>query len=304
MRQSNVGQGCGGSPVLGPDPRVLHLPTRTGPHVLRKEPGKSEVQTDTASKKVGFDVSATFRGQTSHFNVYYDDDLGGTLGPAIADGILAVCEADLGALAAMFGFIPIPDLPFSVIAVPWSKAQGAYHHSCAATEIYCGVHPDPSIQIPLAQGVLVAEEVEVFEAAQNLGWDCGKSNGEGLSRTLAEELYPILDQYFYTADVWLDSARNDYVTTNFDSDVDAASIGCSVLFLNFLQFMGYSWAEIAQAGAPTLASVYQNLTGLTSAVADFRTVIDAFFPPGIPSGVRTDRPLPVMDPRLIAAVSM
>lgn len=136
------------------------------------------------------------------------------------------------------------------------------------------------MQIPLVQGVLVAEVVEVFEAAQNLGWDCSKSNGEGLSRTLAEELHPLIDQYFYTADVWLDSARNDYVDTTFPSDVDPASIGCAVLFLNYLQFLGYSWAEIAQAGAPTLAGVYQNLTSLASAYSDFRAVIDAFFPWG------------------------
>jgi hypothetical protein len=304
MRGLDAEPDCIRSAVVRMGSRAFQPATRTGPHVIRKEAAKSDAQVDTGSKKVGFDVSATFRNQTQHFKVYYDDDLGGSLGPRMADGILAVCESDLSTLAEIFDSVPLPNLPFSVIAVPWSKAQGAYHHSCDGTEIYCGVYSDPNVQIPLAQGVLVAEEVEVFEAAQNLGWDCGKSNGEGLSRTLAEELYPILDQYFYTADVWLDSARNDYVTTNFPSDVDAASIGCSVLFLNFLQFMGYSWAEIAQAGAPTLASVYQNLTGLTSAVADFRAVIDAFFPLGIPSGVHTDRPLPVMDPRLVAAVSM
>ena len=119
----------------------------------------------------------------------------------MADAILSVCEADLGTLAEIFGSVPLPDLPISVIAVPWSKAQGAYHYGCDGTEIYCGVYPDPSVQIPLVQGVLVAEVVEVFEAAQNLGWDCSKSNGEGLSRTLAEELHPLIDQYFYTADV-------------------------------------------------------------------------------------------------------
>jgi hypothetical protein len=39
--------------------------------------------------------------------------------------------------------------------------------------------------------------------------------------------------------------------------------------------------------------------GLASADSDFLAVINAFFPPGVPSGIRTDRPLPVMDPRLI-----
>jgi len=304
MKEPINESGCACSTHTRPELRALHGAIRTGSHVNGKEFAKPHVEAGVGGKKVGFDVSATFRNQTDHFKVYYDDDLGGTLGPEVADSILSVCENDLATLAEIFGSVPLPNLPFSVIAVPWSKAQGAYHYGCDGTEIYCGVYPDPAVQIPLAQGVLVAEVVEVFEAAQNLGWDCSQSNGEGLSRTLAEELYPILDQYFYTADVWLDSVRNDYVTTNFASDVDAPSIGCSVLFLNFLQFMGYSWAEIAQAGAPTLAGVYLNLTGLTSANSDFRTVIDAFFPPGIPSGVHTDRPLPVMDPRLIAAVSM
>jgi len=295
---------CGCANSLRADARRLQTVVRTGVHVTGKGLAERVGEPEVGAKKVGFDVSATFRNQTEHFKVYYDEDLGGTLGPMIADAILSACESDLANLADIFGSVPLPNLPFSAIAVPWSKASGAYHYGCDGTEIYCGVYPDASVQVPLVQGVLVAEVVEVFEAAQNLGWDCGKSNGEGLSRTLAEELYPTIDQYFYTADVWLDSARNDYVDTNFGSDVDPPSIGCSVLFLNFLQFIGYSWAEITQAAAPTLAGVYQNLTGLNSAYADFLAIINAFFPPGTPSGVRTDRPLPVMDPRLIAAVSL
>jgi hypothetical protein len=66
---------------------------------------------------------------------------------------------------------------------------------------------------------LIAEEVEVFSAVQNKGWNCGASNGEGLSRVLAESLYPgVLDDYS-TAAAWLDTPdRPDWISNNNNTD--------------------------------------------------------------------------------------
>ncbi len=81
-----------------------------------------------------------------------------------------------------------------------------------------------------------AEIVEVFSAAQGGDWDCGASNGEGLSRVLATELYPAeLDGYTTAAD-WLDGGRPDDVNQTNPTDQDAVSNGCAVLFLNYMRY--------------------------------------------------------------------
>jgi hypothetical protein len=77
----------------------------------------------------------------------------------------------------------------------------------------------------------------VFSAAQGLGWNCGDTNGEGLSRVLAEELYPGVLDAFHTADAWLDSSRPDYVSDGVGNDQDGLSNGCAVVFLYYLHYV-------------------------------------------------------------------
>jgi hypothetical protein len=143
--------------------------------------------------------------------------------------------------------------------------------------------------------LLVAELVEVFEAAQNLGWDCGASNGEGLSRVLATALYPAELDGYTTAAAWLDTPnRPDWVNNNNPTDQDAISNGCSVLFLNYLNSqLGYGWDQIAKAGASTLAQTYTKLTGNQDGWNQFRQQLDGNFPLGTPSGLTTDNPYPL-----------
>jgi hypothetical protein len=58
----------------------------------------------------------------------------------------------------------------------------------------------------------VAEADEVMMAAQDAGWNCGASAGEGLSRVLATERYPAELDGFASGAFWLDSNRPDWVT--------------------------------------------------------------------------------------------
>ena len=137
----------------------------------------------------------------------------------------------------------------------------------------------------------------MFSNAQGAGWDCGASNGEGLSRVLATLMYPAELGRFTTAARWLDStnpARPDLVNTNDPTDRNFVSTGCTVLFLNYLNGqLNYSWKDIVAAGAPTLAETYQKLTGATDGWEQFSQLIDANFPPGQPSGVGDDNPFPL-----------
>jgi hypothetical protein len=230
----------------------------------------------------------TLRGSTAHFKVFYENALGAN-GPTLADAVLATCENDYQRLENWFAVTP-GGLPFTIYVVTGSF--GAYHANCAATELHCAA--DTGTNIPLIKMLMVAEADEVFMNAQG-HWGCGLSTGEGLSRVLATELYPSALNGFTSAATWLNTAgRPDFVNTTDPTDRSYISIGCSVLFLNWLHYqMGYSWRQVVAAGGPTLAETYTNLTGALDGWARFKALMTQVFPPGTPANTPTDDPYPV-----------
>jgi hypothetical protein len=231
----------------------------------------------------------TLRGNTANFQVSYEDALGAN-GPVLADAVLATCEADYASLRTWFGGLTPGGLPFTVFVV--TGTFGAYHASCAATELHLAAFDGTNAD--LVRMLMVAEADEVMMAAQNAGWDCGASHGEGLSRVLSTELYPAQLNGFATAASWLDSSRPDWVTSTEPTDQNYVSIGCATLFLNYLRHqLGYSLTAIVGAGAPTLAQVYTHLSGRTDAFTPFNTLLQQRFPAGHPSGLTNDNPFPI-----------
>ncbi len=212
----------------------------------------------------------TFRGEsevgrTADMIVYSD---GSAEGNAAAQAVLQTAEADFQAVKQWFGGIALPAgqegddqntprtaLPIEVLVDP--QAGGAYHFGCDATDLY--IQPAAN----LANGFMVAELVEVFEAAANNGWSCGHTNGEGLSRVLAGERNPNLAPDFaQTIQSWWSSGHADYVNSNSATDQDENSNGCATLFLFYLHSqLGYDWTKITTAGGATLGETYQRLTG-------------------------------------------
>jgi hypothetical protein len=228
------------------------------------------------------------QGKTAHFEAYLDPALGAD-GVQDAHGVLAKCESDYATVSGYFGGIAAG--PFRVVL--FASPGGAYHLGCEATDLFCDARTAPA-DPDLSEFLNVAEFVEVFEAVQAGGWDCGKSNGEGLSRVLATDAYPRELDGFATAGAWLDSARKNFVDHTFGSDTDFAANGCSVLFLNWLRFqLNHSWAQIVGAAAPTLGKTYTKLTGKRDGFKQFETLLNAHFPKGRPSGLSTDNPFPI-----------
>ncbi len=268
------------SEAQGRDPRDLHVLVKPGDSIPAERPA---LAADGGPY--------TLRGSTGHFTVYHENALGSN-GPVLADGVLASCEAEYRQIKGWFGEIDPPNQPFNVYVVTGSF--GAYHASCPATEEHCAAFSGTNAN--LVRMLQVAEEVEVFSAAQG-GWNCGASPGEGLSRIFATELYPAELNGFASAASWLDGGRPDYVNATDPTDRNYVSIGCSTLFLNWLRYqLHFTWAQIVRAGAPTLAGTYQNLTGATDALTQFKGLLDAHFPPGQPSGLANDNPYPLLDP--------
>jgi hypothetical protein len=230
----------------------------------------------------------TLRNTTAHFKVYYENALGAN-GPVLADAVLATCESDYQHLQNWFGVTP-GGLPFTIYVVTGNF--GAYHANCAATELHCAA--DTGTNIPLIHMLMVAEADEVFMNAQGK-WGCGLSTGEGLSRVLSTELYPSALNGYTSAASWLNAAgRPNFIDSTDPTDRNYVSIGCSVLFLNWLHYqLGYSWQQIIAAGAPTEAELYTNLTGAMDGWTRFSTLMAQVYPPAVHSSLGVDNPYPL-----------
>src|SRR6202035_5526302 len=134
---------------------------------------------DFPTEQVG---ATTSKGET----FYYDPQLGKP-GKDLADQVFAMVDKTYANCQNYFG---IAGQPVNVIIAPVNNATdgsgGAYHYGCSFNpggDLYCdAAFGDPV----MTNGLVVAELTECFMGAQNKGWDCGGSNGEALSRLLAE----------------------------------------------------------------------------------------------------------------------
>ena len=103
------------------------------------------------------------------------------------------------------------------------------------------------------------------------GWDAGSSQGEGLSRVLAEEIHPASSSNF--VNLWLGWARPrpDWINRNeprngviVRGDTDSIAFGCSAIFIYFLRYqLNFTYEQICGAGGDLLSDRYRNLTGAT-----------------------------------------
>jgi hypothetical protein len=278
--------------------------TVAGPraHILRMGPGRALAPDFTyAAARTAFQ-GQTEAGRTEHMIVYTD---GTPNGDAAAQAVLKTAEADYQAVANWFGGISLPpgqegdDQTTPRTATPVhvlidQQAGGAYHFGCDATDIY--IEPTPE----LANGFMVAELVEIFEAAINNGWQCGNTNGEGLSRVLAGERNANLGPLFtQTAQAWWQAGHADYVNSNAADDRDENSNGCATLFLFYLnKQLGFDWRTITTTGGSTLGETYQKLTGKpgTQGFSDFVSLLSGIAQGGTLNIPASGNPFPIGAP--------
>ena len=233
----------------------------------------------------------TSAGTTTNFEVSYLTTLG-QKGATLAQAILQNCERDYTTLQQIFGGITPRRLPFIVQIT--SDRSGASHSSCLGTDIMVGGRS--SSNVDFIRSLLVAEADEVFMANFGRGWDCGASAGEGLSRVLANDLYKGVEPAgFISSNVWLNlNPRPNFVDKTDPTDTNYESIGCAVLFLNWLRFqLNHPWTEIVAGGGARLAETYNTLTGKSTAWQDFESFINTHFQAGKKFNLKTDNPFPV-----------
>jgi hypothetical protein len=227
---------------------------------------------------------------SEHFVLAYEARLGAR-GAAWTSRMAAACEADYARARSWFGGIEPSGLPFLCHVVPGE--DGAWHRDCESTRIFvsAGRRTDP---FTLSWG-LVAEVIEVLSAAQNAGWDCGSSPGEGLSRALATACHPEQLDGYASAAHWLNSTRRNFVENTDPTDTRWVSMGCAVLFLNYLHHqLGFSWKKIVANGGSTLGETHARLTGSRSTGwGAFSALVERHFPRGIRHTVEGDNVFPL-----------
>src|SRR5579872_2262396 len=84
-------------------------------------------------------------GSTSHFVVAYDSSLTGgsqPSGPALAQGVIDMCEYDLVRLQALFGLsLPASHFPIAINLVP--GPGGANNNGNNTINVFCNINSDP-----------------------------------------------------------------------------------------------------------------------------------------------------------------
>jgi hypothetical protein len=231
----------------------------------------------------GFDVSVSHVGDTAHVKVYIDQALDPGQATTLANDLLGQVEAaylqNAGYYDPQLQQKPV-DLVIAKLSDGSDGSGGAYHWGCDLTTggtLYC----DADFSDPVTTlGLFIAELDEAFQgdpSNPDQGWGCGFSNGEAHSRVAAflasggprGSLAP-----YTTGPSWDQAGRPDYVTTTEQTDRNAISTGCGMIFIDWLFSLGYSFSQITRAAADTLAGVYENLTGQTTAWDDFTAALD------------------------------
>lgn len=225
-----------------------------------------------------FDYPATQVGTTPDglVTVWYDPSLGA------AGGIMAqsVLSAAPKAYADCKTWFALPGSPVNLLIVPLSGSGdgtgGAYHYGCdfiTGGDLYIDYARN---NLAMEIGLFVAELTECFMGAQGRGWDCGGSNGEALSRALAELSSGGPGgalRAFATAPAWSRAGEPDWVDATENTDQDSVATGCGMAYISWMMSQGYSAAQITQAAGSTLATNYQGLTGRTTAWVDFTAAL-------------------------------
>jgi hypothetical protein len=194
-----------------------------------------------AGAPAAFDFPTQLVGATpdGKVTVYYDPSLGQP-GAQLAQQVLTTVAKTYADCQMFFN---TPGEPINVIIAAVNNVTdgsgGAYHNSC---------------------------------------WDCGASNGEALSRFLAQQTSGGPDgalAEYATGPQWDAVGRPNWIDATAPTDQDAVSTGCGVVYLYWMLGRGFTPNQITQAGCPdgTLRSNYAALTGKTSAWTDFEAAL-------------------------------
>jgi hypothetical protein len=221
------------------------------------------------------DYPAQQVGVVGNVTVAYDPSLGDQ-GLTLAQQLLNSVTGPYNDMQTFFGITGgAVEVVIAALSGNNDGSGGAYHYGCDFTSggvlyldaTFASTTVNP---LDLEVALYVAELSESFMGPQGGGWDCGFSNGEGLSRFCAEQETPAgtLDA-FVTGPAWAQAGFPDWVSQTEQTDRNAVSTGCSIVYIYWMSSsLGFTIPQIVQAGGATLSANYQQLTGGTTAYQD------------------------------------
>ena len=232
-----------------------------------------------AAAPSSLDYPATKVATIGNITVAYDPGLG-SRGMGLAQQLLNAVTSPYDNMQAFFG---VAGGSVEIVVSPLSGSNdgsgGAYHYGCDFTTggvLYLDATFASTTVNPLnlELGLYVAELSECFMGAQGRGWNCGFSNGEGLSRFAAEQETPsgTLND-FATGPAWAQAGFTDWVNRTEQTDRDDVSTGCAIVYIYWMRSLGFTIAQIVRAGGATLSANYQGLTGKATAYQDLLAAV-------------------------------
>ena len=260
-------------PRRGKDALITRIPNPR--EFLPADAVRPERVTPPEGVAAALDFPSTPVGTVGQITVEYATSLGQN-GQTLAQQLLSLVDPPYTEMGSFFG---VAGGAVTVIVAPLSGhndgSGGAYHYGCDFTSggvlyldaTFANTTIDPA---DLELSLYVAELSEAFMGAQGTGWGCGSSNGEGLSRYLAEVMPPpgSFPAWGVTGPSWATAGFPDWVSRTESTDRNYVSTGCAVIYLYWMRFLGFTTQEIVAAGGATLSANYQALTGKTTAYAD------------------------------------
>ena len=222
-----------------------------------------------------FDFPVVQVGVVGNITVYYDPALGSD-GEGLATNFLSLVTAPYEDMETYFG---ITGGPVSVVIAPLSKSHdgngGGYHNGGFGVLYIDATFASKVDPLGVEVALYVSELSEQFMNEQNLGWIGHDSNGEGLSKFLASEqrLPGPFPRPIVSGPAWANAGFPDWVSKTEPTDGDLVSAGCAVVYLHWMNLLGFDDAQLALAGGSTLAANYQKLTGKTTAYQDLRAAL-------------------------------
>lgn len=240
----------------------------------------------------GFDMPVLPVGKpTEHCTVLVDKTIG-QAGVELAEALLSRVEDAFQSVVFYFGSTTLPPVTciLSALSLNADGTGGAYHWSCAGTNLYVDADLRPVVGVDRCLALFVAELAEVAAAQQKGGLNCGTSHGEGMSRFIAQVVCPGVLTDYASAPKWLNGSRQNWIGQNENTDSNEEANGCAVLFLFWMLKKGFAPQRIASAGAPNLRELYFLLAGESDAWAAFIADVEANFHGGKPFLGQNDNP--------------
>src|SRR5258708_12312826 len=204
------------------------------PDSVTRRPEVQELQARAVTPAL--DYPATLVGTVGNVTVYYATSLG-TQGQTLAQSVLGLVAGPYGDMVEWFGILGGAVI---VVIAPLSGNNdgtgGAYHYGCdfaSGGTLYLDATFNLANATDVELALYLAELSEAFMGAQDAGWGCGFSNGEGLSPFCAElDLPPgSFPAWGITAPSWVAAGYPDWGTTTDPPDPTPAPTHCPILYI-------------------------------------------------------------------------